>query len=76
MAKWKVRRFQKSQFTPNWQNWGKGPEEKLESLLRMWQEAEGGLQDQLEGMEGCQQALHGPGVDLSSGIPDETEILG
>lgn len=50
--------------------------ESLESLLRMWQEAEGGLQDQLEGMEGCQQALHGPGVDLSSGIPDETEILG
>ena len=47
----------------------------MESLLRMWQEAEGGLQDQLEGMEGCQQALHGPGVDLSPGIPGETEIL-
>ena len=49
--------------------------ESLESLIRMWQEAEGGLQAQLEGMESCPQPLHGPGMDLSPGIPDETEIL-
>lgn len=49
--------------------------ESLGSLLRMWQEAEGGLQEQLEGMESCPQPLHGPGMDLSPGIPDETEIL-
>lgn len=49
--------------------------ESLESLQRMWQEAEGGLQEQPEGMESCQQPLDGPGRDLAPGIPHETETL-